>query len=220
LILANSIQIFGRGGLQAHIFYMIWSFLATSALLQTISSQLLVMKRYEQEVCSLNTPCAVTYKFVNPSQKYFSAFPCKIFNSSRSLRVESFIDYTFYQSFFTADRTLLPQIDQGKPLELGRLDMKEFRFDLFPQKVGQFQDLPAKTIYSVADEEKQHTTWSNVYGKLSIEETVPIKCFVKKQQMANFSLKSRLSFFFAACGMNVLMPTLRYSQLKRRLRAK
>lgn len=147
----------------------------------------------------------------------------------RSVRVESFFDYTFYQSYFNIDRARIPQLPDGERLIVGPEEVRELSFSLAPQKPGTFQDLPAKTTYRLLDTQQQppspnspsnpRTVWSTVNGKLRITETRPLKSFGQKE-MECLSFDCRWMIFAGLAGLNVLAPGLHYIRLRRRLRLK
>lgn len=141
----------------------------------------------------------------------------------RALRIESFFDYTFYQSYFNAEKVILPRINEDKPLVLEPNSHQELLFEIFPVKTGTFQDLPAKAVYSTigkngTNEEKvkSQICWSTSNGKVEIHESAPLNSFGQKE-IEGMSCDCRWALFLGFSGLNMAVPALNYRRLRRSL---
>lgn len=155
---------------------------------------------------------------------------------SRSLRIESFFDYTFYQSFFNAEKAIIPRFEEDQSLLLEpyhrsslsltpfcRNSNQELVFEIFPGKTGTFQDLPAKAVYSTvnqqdSDEEAitSQICWSTAHGKVEIHESAPLNSFGQKE-IEGMSCDCRWALFLGVSGLNMAVPALNYRRLRRSL---
>ncbi len=120
--------------------------------------------------------------------------------------MDSFFEYTFYQSSFDAESTQIPKI--SGLLEVSPLSVEELRFNVRPVKTGQFQDLPAKIVYRNANGESR-TTWSAVRGKMKIVASRVRKVQEKKKP----SVDPRWIVFSSWTVLNIAVPFFKYRRL-------
>lgn len=124
----------------------------------------------------------------------------------RSVAVDSFFDYTYFQNVFGLSTTNIPRVEEvwgDAVVPAGGI--KTIMINPKVVKMGTVQDLPAKIGYKILDGHEGHISWSTTNGKMAVGKSHPVA------NSEDGSMRGmRVMWFGGLACLNILLPVIRF----------